>query len=211
MPGDAALGAVLRELRTARKLTLAAVARQAGCAESLISYVENGRRQLHPWLAERLDAIYLTGGAVAALLRGAGSGRHDNTIVGCPANDVLFVQSPAGGASVPISRREVLTGLGIGVLGGLLNERLEQVVSKLDRGEDPLQSLGRAFDGFRTAARVLPPARLLDSMIGHVVLIDVLRRRAGGHERKRFAAVQSRFAESLSWLSEEAGDARGAS
>jgi Helix-turn-helix domain len=71
MPGNAQLGAVLRDLRKARSLTLATVARQAGCAESFVSYVESGSRKLHPWLAAQLDDIYRTGGVVAALMRGA--------------------------------------------------------------------------------------------------------------------------------------------
>src|SRR6266511_1417416 len=70
MPGDVALGTVVRDLRRARKLTLAAVARRAGCAESQLSYVESGRRQLHRWLAEKLDAIYDTGGIITRWLAG---------------------------------------------------------------------------------------------------------------------------------------------
>src|SRR5262249_31494936 len=37
--GNSELGAVLRDLRKSRHLTLAAVARHAGCAEALVSYV----------------------------------------------------------------------------------------------------------------------------------------------------------------------------
>ncbi len=48
VPGDSKLGVVLRDLREARELTLAAVARQAGCSESLVSSVESGRRHVHP-------------------------------------------------------------------------------------------------------------------------------------------------------------------
>lgn len=62
MLGDAKLGAVLRELRTGRGLTLAAVARKAGCVESTVSYVECGHRRLQAWLAQELDRIYGTGG-----------------------------------------------------------------------------------------------------------------------------------------------------
>ncbi|WP_157777549.1 helix-turn-helix transcriptional regulator [Nocardia terpenica] len=67
MPGDAAMGSVLRELRRSRNLSMAAVAKQVNCAESLISYVETGKREIQPWLAEKLDAVYGTGGAVVAL------------------------------------------------------------------------------------------------------------------------------------------------
>ncbi|MCP2259845.1 Helix-turn-helix domain-containing protein [Streptoalloteichus tenebrarius] len=68
MPGDQRLGAMLRQMREAANLTLAAVAHQAGCAESLISSVETGRRRLQPWLADRMDGLYGTGGAISALL-----------------------------------------------------------------------------------------------------------------------------------------------
>lgn len=50
MPGDIRLGAVLRELRRARSLTLAAVARQAGCDQSLIS-LGRVRASSAAWLA----------------------------------------------------------------------------------------------------------------------------------------------------------------
>lgn len=81
MPGDQPIGAMLRELRTSRNLTLAVVAGQAGCAESLLSYVENGQLQLQPWLAKALDAVYRTGGAITTLASGAHAVPH----TGCPA------------------------------------------------------------------------------------------------------------------------------
>ncbi|OKI15446.1 hypothetical protein A6A25_14155 [Saccharothrix sp. CB00851] len=158
-------------------------------------------------MAEKLDAVYLTGGAVSALLHA----KHDGAVDGYPTNDVLVVQLSQGGASVPVSRREILAGLGIGALGGLLNERLDRLVATVDPVEDSLRSFERAFAGFQAAARMLPPTRLLDPMIGHVVLMDVLRRRATGRERKQLTVIQSRFAESLSWLGEEAGDPISAS
>lgn len=210
MPSDAGLGAVLRELRRRRRLTLAAVSRQAGCAESLISQVETGHRRLHPWLAEKLDGIYRTGGAVAALLGGTTGQECQNTISGHPTDDVLVVQLPNGGAPVPISRRELLAGLGIGALGGALYQRLEQAMTHLGLSDNPIASLEHAFTGFQSAARVLPPHRLLDAMTSHVAVVDLLRLQATRHERGRYAVIQARYAESLSWLSEEAGDAAGA-
>jgi hypothetical protein len=96
MPGDHELGAVLRDLRRSRGLTLASVARQAGCAESLISYVESGRRRLHPWLARQLDGIYRTGGVVAALLRNT-ERTHTASSTGVSNDDTLVVELPGGG------------------------------------------------------------------------------------------------------------------
>jgi transcriptional regulator with XRE-family HTH domain len=76
MLGDAKLGAVLRELREGRDLTLTAVARRAGCVESTVSYVECGHRRLKPWLAQEFDRIYDTGGAIAALASSVGNKPH---------------------------------------------------------------------------------------------------------------------------------------
>lgn len=218
MPGDQPLGAVLRELRVSRNMTLAAVARQAGCAESLVSYVENGHRGLQPWLAELLDAIYRTGGAISALAcrtdRGSGAPVHAGARTGLPdadvLDDVLVVRAPEGGVTMPVSRRELLAGLSIGALGGALAERMDHVLSQLDLGGDPLASFERAFTGFSSAARSLPPTRLIDGMTGQVALLDGLRRRAPTTLRRAYAVMQARYAESLSWLCEEASDAAGA-
>ncbi|MGH3974085.1 MAG: helix-turn-helix domain-containing protein [Pseudonocardiaceae bacterium] len=94
MPGDAKLGAVPRELRTARRLTLTAVARKAKCALSLLSYVETGHRQLQSWLAEELDRIYATGGVVSSLARGVGNKPNENST---PGSDLFVVSLPKGG------------------------------------------------------------------------------------------------------------------
>lgn len=207
MPGDLELGMVLRELRTTRKLTLAAVARRVGCAESLISYVETGRRQLHPWLAEELDSAYETGGAIAALLRGT---RNPATIGVATADDLLVVQLPGGGVAVPLSRRALLAGLGIGALSSVVAGPLEQAVRELDPGPETLIRFEHTFDGFQAAVRVLPPNRLIDSVTGQVALLDALRRRLSRRDQRPYTVMQARYAECLSWLSEEAGDAQTA-
>src|SRR5262249_35758919 len=93
VPGEATLGALLRDLRASQRLTLAAVARHVGCAESLICLVETGRRQLQPWLAERLDALYGMGGTLVGVHSSAYSGgRTDRSM--SPLDDVLLVRIP---------------------------------------------------------------------------------------------------------------------
>lgn len=214
MPGDQPLGAMLRELRTSRDLTLAAVARQAGCAESLMSYVENGQRQLQPWLAEALDAVYGTGGAITTLACGAHTAPHTGLPGRDALDDMLVVRLPEGGATMPVSRRELLAGLSIGALGGALADRIDHLLDQLDLGDDAaggsLVAFERAFAGFSTVARSLPPARLIDGMTGQVVLLDRLRRHAPASRCGEYAVMQARYAESLSWLCEEASDVVGA-
>lgn len=43
-------------------------------------------------------------------------------------------------------------------------------------------------------------------MTGNVAILDGLRRRATERDRNRYSTLQAHYAESLSWLSEEAGD-----
>lgn len=230
MPGDHRLGAMLRELRTSRNLTLAAVARHAGCAESLLSYVENGHRQPQPWLAEALDAVYGMGGAITALVMSGkmvgtdserGGRAHSlprpessDAPLSDVLNDVLVVRLPEREAGMPVSRRELMAGLSLGALGGALANRIDQLLGQLDLGDDAagnsLATFERAFAGFSTAARSLPPTRLVDGMIGQVALLEGLRQRAPASRRGMYATMQASYAESLSWLCEEASDAAGA-
>ncbi|MGH3828450.1 MAG: helix-turn-helix domain-containing protein [Pseudonocardiaceae bacterium] len=211
MPGDVRLGAVLRELRTARDLTLAAVSRQARCALSLVSYIESGERALQPWLARELDRIYATGTVVASLARGSGGAPEGNLVSGVPTRDVFVVLLPQGGAAMPLSRREVLAALGLGIASGELQGEFERALDGIELNGDVLQSLDDAFRGFQETARMLSPAQLIDGVTGNVAILDGLRRRVvAGEDRNRCGALQARYAELLSWLSEEAGDLPGA-
>lgn len=207
MFGDVKLGAVLHELRTARRLTLAAVARQAGCAESTVSYVECGRRRLQLWLAHELDRIYKTGGVITALASGVGDGPCASGVAG---SDLFIVVLPQGGVSVPLSRREVLAALGVGIASGKLWAQFERALNEISPNINILKHFEDAFNGYQEAARILRPRQLADGMLGNVAILDALRRRAAKRDRQCYSRLQARYAESLSWLSEEAGDLPGA-
>lgn len=206
MLGDSRLGAVLRELRMARGLSLSAVARQAGCDQSLISLVELGHRHLHLWLAEELDQIYRTGSVVVSLSRRSGGTPQGNSSSGMPSTDVFVVLLPQGGVAMPLSRREALAALGLGIVTGGLQGEFERALDSIELDDHVLQYLQDAFNGFKEAARILPPHQLIDGMIGNVAILDGLRRRAVDEYRNRCSTLQAHYAESLSWLSEEAGD-----
>jgi Helix-turn-helix domain len=208
--GDAQLGAVLRELRTGRRLTLAAVARRAGCVESTVSYVECGHRRVQPWLAQELDRIYATGGMIAALASGVDDKPREDLASGVPRSDVFVVLLPRGGVSVPLSRREVCAALGVGIASGKLQVQFERALDDMRPDSDLLKHFEDAFEGFREAARTLPPRQLMDGLLGNVAVLDGLRRRAAKCDSQRYCRLQARYAESLSWLSEEAGDLLGA-
>jgi len=206
VPGDATLGAVLRELREARGLTMTTVACQARCVLSLLSCVESGKRTLQPWLAQELDRIYATGSVVASLARASGGTSEENPASGMPARDVFVVVLPQGGVAMPLSRRETLTALSCGMVAGGLHGEFQRALDGIQPTGDVLQYLHDAFHGFKETARVLPPCQLIDGMTGNVAILDGLRRRASDGYRNRYGRLQAHYAESLSWLSEEAGD-----
>ncbi len=210
MPDDARLGVVLEELRMARGLTLAAVARQVRCSLSLLSYVESGQRALQPWLAEELDRVYRTGSVVASLARRSRGMPQDNSASGVSGTDVFVVLLPQGGVVMALSRREVLAALGLGIVTGGLQGEFERALDGVELNSDVLRYFENAFGGFQEAARMLPPARLIDGMTGSIAILDGLRRRATDIDQHRFGTLQARYAELLSWLSEEAGDLPGA-
>lgn len=202
---DRDLGAVLRQMLTARQLTLAAAARRVGCAESLLSQVETGHRALQPWLATALDLVYDTGGAITALTGvpclprpGDNEGRGDT--------DVVLVLIPGRGISVPVSRRELLAALGIGALGGSLLPALQRAAAAVVPDEEVLAELEQTLTGLKAAGRIMPPGRLIGPLTAQVALIEALRRRAPEPLGERFTRLQARYAESLSWMAEESGE-----
>ncbi|MGH3885035.1 MAG: hypothetical protein ACRDSZ_00440 [Pseudonocardiaceae bacterium] len=111
---------------------------------------------------------------------------------------------------MPLSRREALTALGLGIVTGGLQGEFERALDGIELNSDTLQFFDDAFRGFKEAARTLPPAQLIDGMTGNVAVLDGLRRRAIGKDRYRCSTLQSYYAETLSWLSVEVGDLPGA-
>lgn len=110
---------------------------------------------------------------------------------------------------MPLSRRELLAALGVGGLGGAMGS-LERVTSGIAPTGHTLMVFERSFAALQAAARALPPPRLVDALTGQVAMLDILRRAASPTLRTAYSTLQARYAESLSWLSEEAGDLPGA-
>lgn len=111
---------------------------------------------------------------------------------------------------MPLSRRELMAALGIGIVSGKLQAEFEKALDRLNFDGDILQYFEDSLKGFQEALRMLSPGQLMDGMLADIVILDGLRRRAGECDRNRYSTLQSRYAESLSWLCEEAGDLRGA-
>jgi hypothetical protein len=206
--GDPRLGAVLRGLRTGRGLTRDGVAARISCAPSLVSQVESGARALHPWLAQDLDRVYGTGTTITALVTsGAYRLGEDRATLG-PGGDVVLVGLPEGDVMVPVSRRTLLTALGIGASGASL-AGLHEAAAGVPADDQVLAGLRTSFTGLRTAGRFLPPQQLVDPLTGQVGLLHVLLRRAPRALRRDYLVLQAQHADYLSWMVQEAGDPTG--
>ncbi|TYB44250.1 helix-turn-helix domain-containing protein [Actinomadura chibensis] len=205
MHGDPGLGALLRKMRQARGLTLAVLARRAGCSVSLLSQIETGSRVLKPQLAARLDAAFGGGGTVSVLAAGAypGDPEHQN---GPNDGEFILVRVPQRGSTVPVSRRELLAALGVGALSGSMLGGLQRAAETISPDEELLAELDDTLVGLQSAGRVLPPGQLVGPLTGQIALIDAVRRRAPAALRPAFTLLQTRGAEFVSWMAEESGD-----
>jgi hypothetical protein len=209
--GDAGVGAVLRRLRESQGLTLAVVADRAGYVVSMVSQVETGDRVLSPGLAHRLDEVYRTGGAITALLPGQNrSGRNGQSGAGAGGivNDesIVLVDVRQGGLMVPVPRRALLQALGLGATV----PGLSRATAGLPADEDLLTDLTQSLAALQVAGRVLPPAQVVDPLIGQVALLDAARHRAPRHLRRAYVRLQAQHADYLGWMVQEAGDVAGA-
>jgi len=75
---------------------------------------------------------------------------------------------------MPLSRREVLATLGLGIVTGSLQREFEQALDDITLDSDLVQFFENGYSGFKEAARVLPPAQLIDGMTGNVAILDSL-------------------------------------
>jgi Helix-turn-helix domain len=199
----------VRQLRESRGLTRDAVAVRVLCDPSLVSQVETGRRVLKPWLAQRLDNIYGTGTTIAGL---AGSLSHPDAS-GCATlggdDDFVRVELPHGGGTMIVPRRAVLAALSIGTTASTLPD-LRQALAKVPAGEELLTGTTQTLWALQVAGRVMAPAQVIDSLIGQVTVLDVVRHRAPAHLRRGYLMLTAQYAETLSWMVQEAGDLHAA-
>jgi hypothetical protein len=147
---------------------------------------------------------------LAALASQGGDKSHQDLAPGVPSSDVFVVVLPQGGVCVPLSRREALAALSVGIVSGKMQAQFERALDDMRPDNDLLKYFEDSFNGFQKAARMLPPRQLMDGLLGNVAILDGLRRRAPQCDSQRYCRLQARYAESLSWLSEEAGDLPGA-
>jgi transcriptional regulator with XRE-family HTH domain len=208
--GDPGLGAMLRGLRASRLLTQTQVATRVCCDASLVSMVESGRRALQPDLAQRLDHLYGTGTVITGLASSLAYPSPPGCATLGPGDDVVLVQLPLRGVTVPVSRRTLLAALSIGATSSSLGN-MRDAVADLPADEELLTEMTNSLAAWQSAGRIMPPTQLVDPLLGQVAVLDVVRRRAPDHLGRCYTALQAQYAEYLGWMVQESGDLQGAS
>jgi transcriptional regulator with XRE-family HTH domain len=117
----------------------------------------------------------------------------------------VLVSLPQGGVVVQIPRRALLTALGVGGTAGTLTD-LHEATASVPADAELLAVLGDGLRKFQAAGRVTPPSELVDPLTGQVALLEVVRRRAPDGLRRGYLRLQAEYAETLSWMVQEAGD-----
>jgi hypothetical protein len=108
-----------------------------------------------------------------------------------------------------VPRRAVLAALSIGTTASALPD-VRRALGKVPADEQLLADLADSLRGLGSAGRVMAPAQLVDSLIGQVTVLDVVRHRAPAHLRRDYLMLAAEYAESLSWMVQESGDLHGA-
>jgi transcriptional regulator with XRE-family HTH domain len=200
---------VLRGLRVANSLSQGQVATRVCCDASLVSMVESGKRVLQPDLARRLDQLYGTGTMITSL---AGSLAYPRP-PGCATlegdGDVVLVQLPLRGVTVPVSRRALLAALSMGTTAEALGNARDAMAG-VPADEELLAEMTQSLGALHVAGQVLPPGGLIDALTGQVGVLDAVRRRAPRPLRRKYIMLQTQYAENLSWMVQESGDPAGA-
>jgi Helix-turn-helix domain len=209
MRGDPGLGAVLRQFRTSRRLSQEQVAARAPCAPSMVSQVETGRRVLHVDLAARLDQVYGTGTTIIGMVNERaypGPGARATLDGG---GILVRVELPHGGGTMVVPRRAVLAALSIGTTASALPD-LHHALAKVPADEGLLAEQTQTLLALRVTGRVMAPTQVINSLVGQVTVLDVVRHRAPAHLRRGYLMLAAQYAESLSWMVQESGDLQGA-
>jgi hypothetical protein len=108
-----------------------------------------------------------------------------------------------------VSRRVLLAALSVGTTASTLPD-LRQALGKVPADEELLAHLTDSLSALQIAERVMPTDRLIDSLVGHVAVLDVVRQRAPAQLRRGYVMLAAQYAVTLSWMVQESGDLHGA-
>ncbi|MDT8915441.1 helix-turn-helix transcriptional regulator [Amycolatopsis sp. PS_44_ISF1] len=199
-------GSELRRLRTEAGVSLAQLASVVHYSKGYLSKIENGHKQPQLDLARRCDTQLRADGALARLLVAP---HHPERLVEPSDDEEVWTMSLAVGSEGwfrPMARREALA-LGAGVAFGIgmgvpaRGRGVQHTAIGVFRGQ---------FDQLRALGQAASPDIVLPSVIAQTHTLRALAARASGTEVAELLQLASRCAEYAGWMTQEAGDERGA-
>jgi hypothetical protein len=177
----------------------------------MVSLVENGHRALKPWLAQRLDHVYETGTMITALVTsGAYPQRPTCATLEEDGDGLVLVELPLRGVTMAVPRRAMLAALSLGATTSTL-AHVHDAMAGVPADVELLTEVTHTLSALKSAGRIMPPARLIDSLVGQVAVLEVVRHRVPRHLRRDYLMLQAQYADYLSWMVQESGDVHGAS
>lgn len=215
-PTPEAFGPRLRELRTARGLSLSEFARSVFYSKGYVSRVETGASAPSAEFVRRCDAELDAGGALVALVSSAvpktvreaaaepdeDDGEYDDGMW-------IVTMAPNGGTSfVPLGRREMLLGGAVVVAGVTGVARSGRSLAQTS-GEHLLYHR-RLLDAARGLGQVAAPETVLPMVVGQAQALRALSKDAQGREAAEVATLFARTAEFAGWMAQESGDDKAA-
>jgi transcriptional regulator with XRE-family HTH domain len=204
--GSTLFGAELRRLRTEAGVSLAQLASVVHYSKGYLSKIENGHKQPQLDLARRCDTELHASGVLARLLVAPPGHTH----LAEPSDDeevwMMNLAADGEGQFRPMARREALAlgagaafGIGMGVPAR--GRSVQRTAIRVFRGQ---------FDQLRMLGQAASPDIVLPSVIAQTHTLRVLAGQASGAEAAELLQLAARCAEYAGWMTQEAGDERGA-
>lgn len=178
-------GALLRECRAAAGISMGELARRINYSKSYLSKIENDLKPPNATVARLCDGTLDAGGSLIEAARTV----RDRTAVATEPGQV--------------DRRQMLAAsavLGVALAGGPRPVPAERVVVGLRTSFEQLRRLGMQTS----------PVVVLESLVAQVRTVHALARENPEPTRSRLLLLAARIAEYTGWMSQEAGNEKGA-
>jgi hypothetical protein len=203
----------LRELRTARGLSLSEFARRVFYSKGYVSRVETGASTPSAEFARRCDVELGADGALVALVSSDAPDAVPDTEPE-PDGDYddgtwIVTMAPDGSTSfTPVGRREMLFG-GVVVVAGLTGVN-RSVWSPAQTADGNLLYHRQLLAAARGLGQVAAPETVLPMVVGQAQAVRVLSRGAQGRDAVEIATLFARIAEFAGWMAQESDDDKAA-
>ncbi|WP_370947134.1 helix-turn-helix domain-containing protein [Amycolatopsis sp. cg5] len=210
----ASFGVELRRRRTDAGFSLATFAKQVHYSKGYLGRIETGEKPATLDLARRCDAALEAGGALVALVpkEAATTGESSDPPAMAttePDSEVWVMTMEPDGSSrlVPMRRREALAVGAASLLGLTLGSQSSAAAAQQDSTIVAFKAL---FEQTRQLGQITGPSVVLPTVIAQTHTLRGLATGADSRSRAELLQLAARYAEYAGWMTQEAGDDRGA-